>query len=54
MDNHPKDRHVAAAAVQIGTVAVVTYNVRDFDSELLRAAWHRHRHATAAGRTTRR
>jgi hypothetical protein len=36
MDNHPKDRHIAAAAVHIGAAAVVTYNVRDFDSELLR------------------
>ncbi len=35
MDNHPKDRHVAAAAVHIDAAAVVTYNVRDFDSELL-------------------
>jgi hypothetical protein len=36
MDNHPKDRHIAAAALHIGAAAVVTYNVRDFDSELLR------------------
>ena len=36
MDNHPKDRHIAAAAVHIGAAALVTYNVRDFDSELLR------------------
>ena len=36
MDNHPKDRHVAAAAVHIDAAAVVTYNVRDFHSELLR------------------
>lgn len=36
MDNHPKDRHVAAAAVHTGAAAVVTYNVRDFDSKLLR------------------
>jgi len=36
MDNHPKDRHAAAAAVHIGAAALVTYNVCDFDSELLR------------------
>lgn len=36
MDNHPKDRHVAAGALHIDAAAVVTYNVRDFDSELLR------------------
>lgn len=36
MDNHPKDRHVAAAAVHVSVAAVVTYNVRDFVSERLR------------------
>jgi hypothetical protein len=36
MDNHPKDRHVAAAAAHVGASALVTFNVRDFDSKLLR------------------
>lgn len=35
MDNHTKDRHVAAVAVHVGASALVTYNVRDFDSESL-------------------
>jgi hypothetical protein len=36
MDNHPKDRHVAAVAVHVSVAAVVTYNVHDFVSERLR------------------
>ena len=30
MNNHPKDRHVLAAAVKWGTSVIVTYNKRDF------------------------
>lgn len=30
MTNHPKDRHVLAAALKCGASVVVTYNKRDF------------------------
>lgn len=35
LDNHPKDRHVAAAAVVAAADAVVTINVKDFGSGVL-------------------
>ena len=35
MTNHPKDRHVLAAAIHIGAQTLVTSNLRDFGSEHL-------------------
>jgi hypothetical protein len=35
MTNHPKDRHVLAAAVQCGAHVIVTANIRDFPSDSL-------------------
>lgn len=36
--NHPKDRHVLAAAIHSKTEMIVTFNLRDFNSEAL-APW---------------
>ncbi len=33
MDNHPKDRHVLAAAVASGSDYVVTFNLKDFPAQ---------------------
>lgn len=35
MTNHPKDRHVLAAAVRSGADSIVTYNIGDFPKESL-------------------
>ena len=44
MDNHPKDRHVLAAAVKAGAEIVLTFNLKDFPKEALDSwgveAWH--------------
>jgi hypothetical protein len=37
-ENHPKDRHVLAAAIHSKTETIVTFNVKDFKSEAL-APW---------------
>lgn len=35
MDNHPKDRHVLAAAVRANADLIVTFNLKDFPKESL-------------------
>ncbi len=35
MNNHPKDRHVLAAAVRTGAQTIVTFNTKDFPAEAL-------------------
>ena len=35
MANHPKDRHVLAAAARAGVKVIVTYNLKDFPSSAL-------------------
>lgn len=35
MKNHPKDRHVLAAAVRTGAQTIVTFNTKDFELEAL-------------------
>ena len=39
MGNHPKDRHVLAAAVRTSAQTIATFNQRDFPAEAL-APWH--------------
>ena len=35
MPNHPKDRHVLAAAVQVGAQVLITENLRDFPHQVV-------------------
>ncbi len=35
MTNHPKDRHVLAAAVRCGAQVIVTFNLKDFPEDAL-------------------
>jgi len=39
MSNHPKDRHVLAAAVRCGAQTIVTFNLKDFPADAL-AHWN--------------
>ena len=39
MRNHPKDRHVLAAAVRCGAQTIVTFNLKDFPADAL-APWN--------------
>jgi hypothetical protein len=39
MTNHPKDRHVLAAAVRTGAQTIVTFNLKDLPEAVL-APWN--------------
>lgn len=49
MTNHPKDRHVVAAAIEARATRIITRNVRDFPARALASCGHARAHSRAGG-----
>ena len=52
MTNHPKDRHVLAAALRTGAQTIVTFDLKDFPEAALPSSncFHSHSCAVSANR----